>query len=160
MTDLSTALERLNTKVATAGRKAREVRQKTRTPEAAGADLLRPLAGYHREVKYRRRHVDRQEEARLVDELLAAVQTEGVSLVPADPHVPAKGLRVVDHREQLELARAEAAANEVRGERDRFLGEHGAELAAEESRAEMDRIRDALRGDDPEALRRELSSVA
>lgn len=157
MTDLRAALESLNVRVAAAERKAREVRDRTRRPEVAGADLLRPLAAYHRAVQYRQRDADPEEERRLVNDLLRAEQGDGVSLVPVDPLVPAKGFRVIDRRETLHLQRVEAEANAVRAERNRFLAEYGDDLAAEERAEEMDRIRAALSGDDPDALRQEFA---
>lgn len=159
MTDFRAAFESLDTKVRAAERRAKEVRLAARSPEDAGRDLLAPLTDYHRGVTYKRRRPDRAEEGRLVRELLAEVQRDGVSLVPVDPTVAAKGLRVLDRREQLAVAKAEAAANEVRRERDRFAAQHADDLAAEESDAEMERIREALAGRDPDALRRELAGV-
>jgi len=159
MSDLRAALESLDARVASAERRAKEVRLAARSPEDAGRDLLAPLTNYHRAVTYKRRRPNRLEESRLVSELLADVQRDGVSLVPVDPTVAAKGVRVLDRREQLEVAKAEAAAREVRQERDKFAAEHAAELHAETDAEEFARIREAWESGDAGRLRSELQGA-
>jgi len=159
MTDLRAALESLDTKVRAAERHAKEVRLAARSPEDAGRDLLAPLTDYHRAVTYKRRRPDRAEESRLVRELLAEVQREGVSLVPADPTVAAKGLRVLDRRHQLEAARVQDAANAVRAERDRFAAEHASALEDERRDEEFARVREAWESGDASRLRSELQGA-
>ncbi len=160
MSTVRAALQSLDAQVTAAGRKAKEARLRARSPEDAGRDLLTPLTSYHRAVTYKRRRPDRAEEARLVRELLAEVQKDGVSLVPADPVVPAKGLRVLDRRDQLEAARAQNAANEVRAERDRFAAEHAVNLEDERRAEEFARVREAWESGDASRLRSELQGAA
>ncbi len=158
MSDLRAALESLDAKVTAAERKAKEARLKARSPEDAGRDLLASLTDYHRGITYRKRSPDRAAEARLVSELLAEVQRDGVSLVPVDPTVAAKGVRVLDRRDQLEVTRVQNAAHEVRQERDKFAAEHAAELHAETDAEEFARIREAWESGDASRLRSEVTN--
>lgn len=74
--------------------------------------------------------------------------------------MPAKGLRVLDRRGQRELARVQDEANAIRRERNRFLADHGDELAAEAKRAEFAKLQEAWKSGDVDRLRERLTGAA
>lgn len=122
-----------------------------------GQQVLAPLADYYRAVETRRRGEDPGEARRLQREAFELVERDGLLVQPFDATRPGAGFRVHDPRPQAALDAALAEVREARRARDDFAREHQDELAREAGRAEAERIREALRGDDPGAIREALS---
>jgi hypothetical protein len=157
-------MSRLADKLAALDEAAEAASERWRVANAAanrawetGFDALCPLAGYYRDVEARKREADPNEAQRLTRELFERIERDGLLLMPLNPASPASGVRVDDPRPQVELADATTAVNRTRSDRDAFLRQHGADLKAEQNRERMARVRDALGGDDPDALREALT---
>lgn len=127
-----------------------------RDPWTRVRDVLQPLRDYSEGVRYRKRDADADEEERLVAELLARVEAEGLTLRPMAAGNPGV-LEVHDPKPDHEAAEAHQELRAAKSERDAFAREHADEIEAEANRAEMERLRDALAGDDPEAVRAALA---
>ena len=135
------------------------LRVASRTPIQAGLGVTDELAAYYADVLYRRIPRDREREKALTVDVLEAIQEEGYRLVPIDVKRPDAGLKIVsDEREEsLEAARkSHEAAKAIRNE---FATEHASELARLTAERPVQRFREALAGDDPEALARALNDL-
>lgn len=75
------------------------------------------------------------------------------------PARPAAGVRFVDPRIGEQLDEAEADANRAQLARDSFAAEHRHLIEAQEGREQMQRIKDALDGENPAALQAALRGI-
>jgi hypothetical protein len=140
-----------------AWQEARDAADRARREGSVG-DVIAPYADYLKDKEYGRNGETRGEPdpnvmASLTADMLEAIQSEGLHLVPRNVEVPAAGLVVVDPRPAEALRSAEVARDAARRDLAAFDREHGDELARQRNAAEAERIRSALAGDDPAAIR-------
>jgi len=88
----------------------------------------------------------------LTCEFLRAVEERGLVVTPAGTE-RGWGVAITDPAIDLEIESTLAEASEARAALAAFDAEHGETLAAEQKAAEAQKIRDALDGDDPDAIR-------
>lgn len=136
---------------------ARERRQsaRARADEASWRvhkEAVSELKAYGDDVAFRRQDPDEAEQRRLTLRLLERIRDEGLLL-----DAVRGGLRIEDPRPVRELAEATAAGREAARRCEEFARANREGIEAERSRAEMDRVRDALAGDDPARLREALA---
>jgi len=152
-------LEQLEARAAEGQCRYSEALAATRVAQQTGAEVAGPLAAYHAEVLHRQRDADGDEARRLTLEVLLRITDDGLLLEPLDPTVPARGLRVVDPGPARALEDASSAADAARVERDTFKAEVKDLLEEADARTRMSRVRDALDGEDPAALRDALAQL-
>jgi hypothetical protein len=122
-------------------------------PFQAGVDALSEVIDYHRDVEARRREADTEELHRLTAEACERIKERGLVFV-----VPAAGtIRLTDPSYDEALDTALAEWNRAKADRDVFAMESHLERKAEADREMMDRVRAALDGNDPDALREALN---
>jgi hypothetical protein len=129
--------------IAAATRQARDERGK-----AVTEDLNR----YFREVQARVRDAEVDAERELTAELCKRMVDHGYVFECPQPGV----LTMRDPAIEAAIAAALAKLNEARAERERYAQATAKQRAAEARKAEADRIREALAGDDPDAIREAL----
>lgn len=119
----------------------------------AARDVLTPLFEYARGVEARAREASADELRQLTANACERIIEDGLVF-----HVPQPGqVTIADPSLEAEVDAARDAQTEATNERDRFAAETGEEREAERKKAEADAIRDALTGDDPDAIRAALS---
>jgi hypothetical protein len=116
---------------------------------------VEPLAEYFDAVAYRRREADPEEERRLTAAFLESVTEQGLVVRPLRAG-NAGMVEVFDPEPDRAAAEAQREATAAQTRLDEFREVHREEIAADARRAEMERIRDALAGDDPAAVREAL----
>jgi hypothetical protein len=123
-------------------------------PFQTTTDALSEVIDYHRDVEAQRRDADPDELRRLSAEACERIKERGLVF-----EIPGTGnIRLTDpsYDEALEAALAEW--NCARADREVFAMESSVERKAEADRAMMDRVREALDGNDPDALREALNA--
>lgn len=115
-------------------------------------DAVSDLHAYGDDVAFKRREPDESEQRRLTMELLDRVREEGLLLESIRG-----GLRISDPRPAAEHREATAAAAGAHRRRAEFERANREGIEVERRQADMDRVRDALAGDDPAALREALA---
>lgn len=155
---LSEELAQLDTDLAEKSAAWREARTGAgRRALETGGKIVGPLARYHQQVATRGREEDAAEGGRLTREMLAKIEADpNLELVPIDPSRPGAGLRVHDYGPSRAVNAAAEEMRVAKEARDAFAAEHAIELRTEANRAEAEKIRQALAGDDPEAIRRAI----
>lgn len=156
-TSLSQELAQLDAVAGRAWERVKATRDARRNREALrlSVEAIEPLWGYCEDVAHRKRTPDPELHRRLTLDLLESVHAHGYVL-----NVPGRGLlQVVDPALDDELPRAEAAHREAVRLRDSFAMDHADQLADERRAAEMERVREALAGSDPDALREALAAT-
>lgn len=166
MDALHDRLADLEARAATADARWREARDAADRAQRAGAvgDVIAPYADYLKDKLYGRNGHQRGEPepevmARLTRDMLTAIERDGLHLVPRNPEIPAAGLIVTDPRPLDALRSAEVARNAARRDLATFRAENDDAIRRERDRAEAARIRDALAGDDPAAIRQALHAA-
>lgn len=117
-------------------------------------EAVSDLHAYGDDVAFKRREPDESEQRRVTLELLDRVRDEGLLLESVRG-----GLRISDPRPAAEHREATAAAAEAHRRRAEFERANRRGIEAERRRADMDRVRGALAGDDPAALREALAGT-
>ena len=149
---------------AAAERKAREFDRKLRKRTEAPGEVLAPLVDFRAAIDNERpdavpldERTDRQRE--LARELFEAIEGHGLLLTPVrSPEGWALG--VTDPNVDADYEAALAAWNDALSAIRDFERDHGEDLKAEQRKAEADAIRDALAGDDPDAIRAAINGQA
>jgi hypothetical protein len=136
-------------------------RNRLRTGQTdTASEVVAPLIEFTEAVEHNRpdappedERADRKRE--LIREFFKAVEERGLTL---DPVRSSRGfaLAVVDPNIDADYDAALAAKNEAVAALRQFDRDHGDELQAERAKADADAIRQALAGDDPEAIRAAL----
>ncbi len=119
-------------------------------------DATADLTAYRDQVRHRQRVADLDEQRTLTRALCERVQRAGLVFETAGT---GGTLVVRDPRVMSDLEDARSALDTAKRARAEFLHVHGAEVDAERKHAEMDRIREALDGEDPARLREALVGV-
>jgi hypothetical protein len=154
---LADQLAALDRDVDAAGDRWRAAQREADREREATAAVLAEVVSYDRDVFFRRGEADPAEAQRITAEACARIVADGLVLVPLGD-VPASGVRVFNPAVESDLADATAALNDVQAKRSAFARDHAVALDAERDREAMGRVRDALAGDDPAALREALAS--
>jgi hypothetical protein len=138
--------------------RAREAKEAAR---AAQSDRVRgvtsDLAEFHNAINFHKPEAvvpekRAEREAELTATLLDSIREEGLTLVPVVGN-GRPALVIHDPAVDEELNAALAKVNDLSRDIAHFVSIHGADLEAERSKAEADRIRETLEGDDPAAMR-------
>jgi hypothetical protein len=126
----------------------------------AGREVVAPLIDFTDAIRNSRpdaapedERADRKRE--LIREFFDAIEERGLTLDPVRSN-EGFALAVVDPSVDAEYAAALAVKNEAAAALRGFDRDHGDELQAERDKADADAIREALAGDDPEAIRAAL----
>jgi hypothetical protein len=127
-------------------------RARSRANTALGVEVARPLADYGDAVAFKKREADEEEHRRAQDEVLGEIRERGLLL----RHVGRGLLQVTDPGLEDEIATARRAYLVAKRERETFAQENADGLRDEHEAAEMRRLRDAIAGDDPAAVREAL----
>lgn len=126
--------------------KSRAVNEWGVTAEACSA-----LAEYRDDVSFKRRAADPEVQAALTRDLFAEVERRGLVLEAAGG---GRGMLIVrDPSIVPESEAARLALNKAKGELDRYRRERAEEIEAERKAREAAAIREAIEGDDPDAIR-------
>jgi hypothetical protein len=155
-TQIRHKLAGLDERLADARERVQHLRAEARAYWKVPDAVLAELGDYHRDVLVRRRAADPAEARRLSRELCERVIRDGLVIEPTDPCRPAAGLRVTDPSRLAAAEAAQTVATEVQRERDELAARHAELLDRDAKRTRMAAIRDALQGDDPDALRAAL----
>lgn len=136
-----------------ANRRVAEAKQAAKDEWKLNASLLAPLW----DRRYKPRALTPAFLRKFSDDLLTAIKERNLAfdLSPADRSVVLVDLAVREELNEAEDA-FRVAAQRLRS----FEQEHADELAAEAQAAEAEGIRDALAGDDPDAIRNALAGAA
>lgn len=155
---LGRALVRLEADVQAAEQRWREARELAdRDPWQRVRDVAEPLTAYLAGVQHRRHELDPEKRARMTADLLERIATDGFTLDP----LPGQGIgvvRITDPRPDQGAASAYCTLREAKRRLDEFAQTNAAGLQAERDRDRMERVREAIRGDDPAALVEALAS--
>jgi hypothetical protein len=102
-----------------------------------------------------------QRERELIEQFISTVRERGLVLRPVrkvtTSGAPTSTIEVVDPSVSAEVIQAEADRNEIHRQVSAFNEAHAADLIAEARKADADRIKDALSGDDGDAIREALA---
>lgn len=126
----------------------------------AGREVVAPLIEFTEAIRNNRpdatpeaERADRKRE--LIREFFDAIEERGLTLDPVRSN-EGFALAVTDPSVDAEYDAALKAKNEAAAALREFDRDHGDELQAERDKADADAIREALAGDDPEAIRAAL----
>ena len=158
MSELSAAdrLAELDVAVEEASARVKLARHRREREYGVSADATADLTAYRDGVQYRRREPDVDEQRRLTQELFDRVTANGYVLEAVGGG--AGVLIVRDPAVMRELEEATEALSEIKRERRAFAAEHADEIDAERRAADAQAIRDAIAGDDPDAVREALAA--
>jgi hypothetical protein len=129
--------------------------------KSARSDLAREvtadLSAFHNAIDFQKPDATVPEEraereAELSAATLDAIRDSGLTVRP----IPTNGrvaLLILDPHVDEELNAALAVVNDFNREIAHFVSIHAADLEAERGKAEMEKIREVIQGDDPEAAR-------
>jgi len=123
----------------------------SRDVAASLAEHYKPLRGQG--------DADKDTARKLTVDVLRRIEKDDLLLEPLDPLRPAAGLKIVDPRPYRAQQEAHDAATAARNERDSFAVECRALLETAAARDAVDRVKDALDGEDPDVLREALAGV-
>jgi len=123
------------------------------------AEVGRALCTYFADVTYRRCQADPQEEARLVEELMNAIRSRGLVLMPVDFRNPASGFHLHDPKLDAAVHDTEAALHDTKARLAVAHAEHDATLEDEERRRAVQDFRESLVSDDPEKVAAAFEAV-
>lgn len=102
-----------------------------------------------------------QRERELIEQFISTVRERGLVLRPVrkvtTSGAPTSTIEVVDPSVSAAVIEAEADRNEIHRQVSAFNEAHAADLIAEARKADADRIKDALSGDDGDAIREALA---
>ncbi len=157
--DARAKLEALDARVQKLSLKWRNAKYAADHAWETARDVAQEAADYYAGLQFRRSKHHPEDEYNITARLLKAIDDRGLRLVPLDPKRPAAGLRVVDPRPAVALKEAERALNRACRLRNEFAAKHTDLLAHDEAKRAVDRVNDALHGDDPHALREALESL-
>jgi hypothetical protein len=143
-------------------RAAAQCRDDARRNADAGAwerhrEATRPLHEYANDVRFKRRHPDPAEAKRLSEAFIKRVDAEGMVFGVSSAGPLTGELILLDLHADAARDAAEAQHRAAQRARRDFEREHAEDLRVDHQRAEMDRIRRALAGNDPQAARAALS---
>lgn len=156
MSTYADRLADLNAAVESARQRSRAAEARRRREADAIVGPVRPLIDYRDDVDFNRRSADLGEAQRLTRDLCERV-IDGDLVFEAVASLPG-ALIVRDPSVQAEAESAREAYDRATVERGAFVRRHGDDLQAERDAAEMGRLREAIAGDDPTALRRALAA--
>jgi len=123
------------------------------------AEVGRPLCAYFADVAYTRRKADPQEEARLIEELMTAIQARGIVLMPVDFRNPASGFHLHDPALDAAVRDTEAKLHDTKARLATAHAEHDAALEDDERRRAVQDFRESLVSDDPEKVTAAFEAV-
>jgi len=123
------------------------------------AEVGRPLCAYFADVAYTRRKADPQEEARLVEELMNAIRSQGIVLMPVDFRNPASGFHLHDPALDAAVRDTEAKLHATKARLAVAHAEHDAALEDDERRRAVQDFRESLVSDDPEKVAAAFEAV-
>jgi len=96
------------------------------------AEVGRPLCAYFADVAYTRRKADPQEEARLVAELMDAIRSQGLVLMPVNFRNPGSGFHLHDPALDAAVRDTEAKLHDTKARLAVAHAEHDAALEDDE----------------------------
>lgn len=153
-------LARLDARVTETANGYRAAKSAVREAWTTGRDLATELANHHKRRPGQVRDVGNADARKLTLDLVQRVsECDDLILQPIDPHRPALGLKIVDDRPARALAEAQDDATAARSERDAFAADCRVLLEEAAKRDAVDRVKEALNGKDPDALRDALVGV-
>jgi hypothetical protein len=127
-----------------------------------------PLVEFHDSIAFQKPdatpEADRPEREReLIEQFVATVKERGLLLRPVrkltTAGAPTSTVEVVDPSLGAEVESAEADRNALHAQIARLKSDHAADLEAERRKADADRIKGALGGDDGDAIRAALGDL-
>jgi hypothetical protein len=98
-----------------------------------------------------------ERERELTKQTAEAIVSAGLTLVPLSTPGGDVVLGIRDNHVDPELEAAREEADALSRDLANFVSVHAADLEAERGKAEADRIREAMKGDDPDAIREALN---
>ena len=123
------------------------------------AEAGRELCDYFADVAYTRRLADPQEEARLVEELMNAIRSQGIVLMPVDFRNPASGFHLHDPALDAAVRDTEAKLHATKARLATAHAAHDAALEDDERKRAVHEFRESLTSDDPEKVAAAFEAV-